>query len=67
MKIGPIARTSYLLDGQPQRFSHIEEQAITAEAVGFDSSWLPDHRVYRPHEPEQKPGSWPLSRGVATQ
>jgi alkanesulfonate monooxygenase SsuD/methylene tetrahydromethanopterin reductase-like flavin-dependent oxidoreductase (luciferase family) len=54
MKIGAIARTAeHAFDGQPRRFSDIKALALTAEAVGFDSFWLSDHLIYRPHEPEQ--------------
>ena len=54
MKIGTFSRTSeQTYDGRPNRFSDLREIARTAEAVGLDSYWLPDHLFYRPHEPEQ--------------
>lgn len=53
MRIGVIARQSeQAFDGRTARFRDIREQALAAEAVGFDSFWLPDHLIYRPHEPE---------------
>jgi probable F420-dependent oxidoreductase len=58
MKIGAFSRTGErTLDGQRVGFSEIKELALAAEAVGFDSFWLPDHFVYRPHEPDQL-GCW---------
>ena len=58
MKIGVIVQQAETaLDGRTPRFSDIKELAVAAEAVGFDSFWLPDHFVYRPHEPEQL-GVW---------
>ncbi|HEY8292734.1 MAG TPA: LLM class flavin-dependent oxidoreductase [Thermomicrobiales bacterium] len=58
MKIGAFARTGErTLDEQRVRFTDIKELAVAAEAVGFDSFWLPDHFVYRPHEPDQL-GCW---------
>ncbi|HET9015113.1 MAG TPA: LLM class flavin-dependent oxidoreductase [Thermomicrobiaceae bacterium] len=58
MKVGLFARTGdRTLDGQPVGFDDIKALAVAAEATGFDSFWLPDHFVYRPHEPEQL-GCW---------
>lgn len=58
MKIGLFSRTGdRTLYGQPVGFNDVKELAITAEAVGFDSFWLPDHLIFRPHEPEQL-GCW---------
>jgi len=58
MKIGAFARTGErTLHGQRVRFNDIKELVLTAEAVGFDSFWLPDHFIFRPHEPEQL-GCW---------
>ncbi len=58
MKIGAFSRTGErTLNGQPVRFSDIKELALAAEAVGLDSFWLPDHFIYRPHEPDQL-GCW---------
>jgi alkanesulfonate monooxygenase SsuD/methylene tetrahydromethanopterin reductase-like flavin-dependent oxidoreductase (luciferase family) len=58
MKIGAFSRLGErTLNGQRVRFNDIKELAVTAEAVGLDSFWLPDHFVYRPHEPEQL-GCW---------
>lgn len=60
MKIGAFARTGErTLNGQRVRFNNIKELAVAAEAVGLDSFWLPDHLVYRPHEPDQL-GCWEL-------
>lgn len=58
LKIGVFARTGErTMDGQRVRFSDIKELAVVAEAAGFDSFWLPDHFIYRPHEPNQL-GCW---------
>jgi len=58
MKIGAFSRTGErTLDGQRIRFNDIKERAVAAEAVGLDSFWLPDHFIYRPHEPDQL-GCW---------
>ncbi len=58
MKIGVIAQQAErTLDGQRVRFNDIKELAVVAESVGLDSFWLPDHFIYRPHEPDQL-GVW---------
>ncbi|MDQ2783650.1 MAG: LLM class flavin-dependent oxidoreductase [Chloroflexota bacterium] len=58
MKIGAFSRTGErTLNGQRVRFNDIKELAVAAEAVGFDSFWLPDHFIYHPHEPDQL-GCW---------
>ena len=58
MKIGLFTRTGErTLYGEPVGFRQIEEQALAAEAAGFDSFWLPDHLIYRPREPDQL-GCW---------
>ncbi len=58
MKIGAFSRTGeQTLDGQRVRFNDIKELAVAAESVGLDSFWLPDHFIYRPHEPDQL-GCW---------
>lgn len=58
MQIGAIVQQAEgALDGRTPRFADIKELALAAEAVGFDSFWLPDHLIYRPHEPEQS-GVW---------
>lgn len=58
MQLGVIVQQAETaLDGRTPRFSDIKELALTAEAVGFDSFWLPDHFIFRPHEPEQL-GVW---------
>jgi probable F420-dependent oxidoreductase len=58
MKIGTFARTGERnMDGNRVGFREIREWAVAAEAVGFDSFWLPDHFIFRPHEPEQL-GCW---------
>ena len=58
MKIGAIVRTAEISgDDQPRRFGDIKALALTAEAVGFDSFWLPDHLIYRPREPDEL-GCW---------
>jgi probable F420-dependent oxidoreductase len=58
MKIGAFSRTGErTLNGQRVRFDDIKELTVAAEAVGFDSFWLPDHFIFRPHEPEQL-GCW---------
>jgi alkanesulfonate monooxygenase SsuD/methylene tetrahydromethanopterin reductase-like flavin-dependent oxidoreductase (luciferase family) len=58
MQIGAIVQQAETaLDGRTPRFRDIRELALAAEAVGFDSFWLPDHLIYRPHEPEQL-GVW---------
>jgi len=58
MKIGTFSRTGErTLDGQRIRFNDVKELAVAAEAVGLDSFWLPDHFIYRPHEPDQL-GCW---------
>ncbi|MGI8690686.1 MAG: LLM class flavin-dependent oxidoreductase [Thermomicrobiales bacterium] len=58
MKIGAFSRTGErTLNGQRVRFNDIKELAVAAEAVGLDSFWLPDHFIYRPHEPDQL-GVW---------
>ncbi|MGI8857042.1 MAG: LLM class flavin-dependent oxidoreductase [Thermomicrobiales bacterium] len=58
MKIGTIAQQAErTLNGQRVRFNDIKDLAVAAEAVGLDSFWLPDHFIYRPHEPDQL-GVW---------
>lgn len=58
MKIGLFTRTGErTLYEERVRFRDIKELALVAEAVGFDSFWLPDHLIYRPHEPDQL-GCW---------
>jgi alkanesulfonate monooxygenase SsuD/methylene tetrahydromethanopterin reductase-like flavin-dependent oxidoreductase (luciferase family) len=58
MKVGVFSRTGERnMDGQRIGFREIKELALAAEATGLDSFWLPDHFVYRPHEPEQL-GCW---------
>jgi probable F420-dependent oxidoreductase len=58
MKIGAFSRTGErTLNGQRVGFSDIKELAVAAESVGLDSFWLPDHLIYRPHEPDQL-GCW---------
>jgi probable F420-dependent oxidoreductase len=58
MKIGVFSRTGErTVDGERVRFSDIKALAIAAEAIGLDSFWLPDHFIYRPHEPDQL-GCW---------
>jgi probable F420-dependent oxidoreductase len=58
MKIGAFSRLGErTLNGQRVRFSDITALAVAAEAVGLDSFWLPDHFIYRPHEPDQL-GCW---------
>ena len=58
IKIGAIAQQAErTLDGQRVRFNDIKELAVAAEAIGLDSFWLPDHFIYRPHEPDQL-GVW---------
>jgi probable F420-dependent oxidoreductase len=60
MKIGLFARTGErTLYEERVRFRDIKDLALTAEAVGFDSFWLPDHLIYRPHETDQL-GCWEL-------
>src|SRR3954468_18743083 len=58
MKIGAFSRTGErTLSEQRVGFGDIKDLALAAEAVGFDSFWLPDHLIYRPHEPDQL-GCW---------
>jgi len=58
MQIGTFARTGdRWLDDRPLGFGDIKELTLTAEAVGLDSFWLPDHFVFHPHEPDQL-GCW---------
>lgn len=58
MKIGAFCRTGERnVYEQRIGFEEIKGLAIAAEAAGFDSFWLPDHLVFRPHEPEQL-GCW---------
>src|SRR5579885_1996656 len=58
MQIGAFSRTAErTLAGEPVTFSHVKQLALTAEAVGFDSFWLPDHLVYKPDESEPV-GCW---------
>ncbi len=48
MKIGAntlLGETT--LDGRTPRFADIKELVLAAEAVGFDSFWLPDHLLVR--------------------
>jgi alkanesulfonate monooxygenase SsuD/methylene tetrahydromethanopterin reductase-like flavin-dependent oxidoreductase (luciferase family) len=60
MKIGAFSRTSErALNGQRVGFNDIKDLAAAAEAVGLDSFWLPDHFLFRPHEPDQI-GCWEL-------
>lgn len=58
MKIGVISLLGErTLNGQTPQFSDIKELVVAAEAFGLDSFWLPDHFIYRPHEPDQL-GCW---------
>jgi alkanesulfonate monooxygenase SsuD/methylene tetrahydromethanopterin reductase-like flavin-dependent oxidoreductase (luciferase family) len=58
MKLGAFSRLGErTMNGQPVRFSDIKELAVAAEAVSLDSFWLPDHFIFRPHEPDQL-GCW---------
>src|SRR5437879_1677039 len=58
MKIGAFSRTGErTIYQQRVRFSHIQGLVLAAGAVGLDSFWLPDHLIYRPHEPDQL-GCW---------
>ncbi|HLI50885.1 MAG TPA: LLM class flavin-dependent oxidoreductase [Thermomicrobiaceae bacterium] len=58
MKIGAFCRTGERnLDEEHIGFEEIKRLAVAAEAAGFASFWLPDHLIYRPHEPEQL-GCW---------
>lgn len=58
MQIGVIVQQAErALDGRTPRFADIKELALTAEAVGFDSFWLPEHLIYRPHKADQS-GVW---------
>ena len=58
MRIGVIVQQAEgALDDRTPTFVDIKELTLTAEAVGFDSFWLPDHLIYRPHEPEET-GVW---------
>jgi alkanesulfonate monooxygenase SsuD/methylene tetrahydromethanopterin reductase-like flavin-dependent oxidoreductase (luciferase family) len=58
MKIGVFSRLGERnLDEQRIGFAEIKAQALAAEAAGLDSFWVPDHLVYRPHEPDQL-GCW---------
>ncbi|HVB65558.1 MAG TPA: LLM class flavin-dependent oxidoreductase [Nitrolancea sp.] len=60
MKIGAFSRTGERkLNGQRVGFKDLRDLALAAEAVGLDSFWLPDHLIYRPHEPEQL-GCWEI-------
>lgn len=58
MKIGAFCRTGERTLYQDHvGFDDIKAWAVTAESVGFDSFWLPDHLIFRPHEPDQL-GCW---------
>lgn len=58
MKIGAFSRTAERnLNGDRVRFSNLKDLAVAAESVGLDSFWLPDHLIFRPHEPDQL-GCW---------
>lgn len=58
MKIGVFSRLGERnLDEERIGFAEIKAQALAAEAAGLDSFWVPDHLVYRPHEPDQL-GCW---------
>jgi len=60
MKIGLFARTGERTLYEPrQRYRDIENLALAAERIGFDSFWLPDHLIYQPHEPDEL-GCWEL-------
>lgn len=58
MKIGAIVQLGErTVHDEVQRFGDVKALALAAEAVGFDSFWLTDHLIYRPHEPDQL-GCW---------
>jgi probable F420-dependent oxidoreductase len=60
MKIGAFTRTGERTFYEEQvRFRDIKDLTLAAEAAGFDSFWLPDHLIYRPHESDQL-GCWEL-------
>ena len=48
----------------PDRWEDLQEMALTAEAVGFDSLWIPDHLIYR-HGPDATEGAWECCAMVA--
>lgn len=43
--------------GRTPRWADVLDMALTAEAIGFDSFWLPDHLLFRP-EGEEAQGLW---------
>src|SRR3954466_1228801 len=52
------------MSGQTPRWSDLRAMAVLAEAVGFDSIWLPDHLLYR--FPDAAPtGQWECLSMVA--
>ena len=58
MKIGAntlLGETT--LNGRTPRFNDIKEMVLAAEAVGFDSFWLPDHLLVRTSDGEEI-GCW---------
>ncbi len=58
MRIGiNIQPAETALNGRTPRFSDVKDLALAAEAVGFDSFWLPDHFLFRP-EVGDEIGCW---------
>ena len=57
MKIGIVLDTGEgSLDGRTPTFRDLQEMALVAEQVGFDSLWLADHLIYRfPNQAESAP------------
>jgi alkanesulfonate monooxygenase SsuD/methylene tetrahydromethanopterin reductase-like flavin-dependent oxidoreductase (luciferase family) len=58
LKIGVfINLAERMMDGETPRWENIREMATVAEAVGFDSVWVPDHLLFK-MEPGEPEGFW---------
>ena len=58
LKVGLLLPTEELEKGSAMRWSELKAMAQHAEAVGFDSLWLPDHLLFRPNELLSEPGDF---------
>ena len=57
LKVGLVLVPFEGVPGDGHRWSNLLAQARTAEAVGFDSVWIPDHVLFRKPE-EETEGAW---------
>ena len=67
LKVGLLLVPFEGVPGDGHRWANLVAQAQTAEAVGFDSIWVPDHVLFRPEgkEPEGAWEAWSLISALA--